>query len=144
MEGFCMSKSYFSLKLEQFKEKFIGFLRHKKKVTALENLSSCKRFANWGYIQLLKQCLNSGFLEEPEEKFLDHMIQKNFEELEYLSWAHKTKWLKAKMRELKATFAPEPEKQLYMPLDRLDSIQAGQMPINIVIGSKQPIKGIRA
>lgn len=139
-----MAKSYFSLKIEQFKDKFMGFLKHKKKVVALENLSSCKRFANWGYIQLLKQCLNSGFLEEPEEKFLDHMIQKNFEELEYLSWTHKTKWLKAKMKEMKYNFRPSTEIQLYMPLDRLDRVPTGQVSINSLIASKQQRKGIRA
>lgn len=139
-----MSKSYFSLKLDQFKEKFCNFLKHKKKVTALENLSSCKKFANWNYIQLLKQCLNAGFLEEEEEKFLDHMIQKNFQELEYLAWTHKTKWLKATMADLSARFNAPKEHQLYMPLDKLDQAPAGMMPLSTVMAHKQTMKGVRA
>jgi hypothetical protein len=140
-----MSKSYFSLKLDQFKEKFYNFICHKKKVKALENLSSCRRFANWNYIQLLKQCLNAGFLEDEEEKFLDHMIQKNFKELEYLTWSHKTKWLKAQMADLSSRFVPAPkQEQIYMPFDRLDQAPAGHMPLNVVIAAQGQSKGVHA
>ena len=137
-----MQKSYFSLKINEFKDKFYNFLKHKKKVKALENLSSCKRFYNWNYIQLLKQCLESGFLEEKEEEFLDHMINKNFEEFEYLGWSHKTKWLKAQMSELSANFCQTPEKQLYMPWDKLDRVPDGKVPVEALIASNGQRRGI--
>ena len=139
-----MTKSYFGLKISEFKEKFCGFLKHKKKVAALENLSSCKGFANWNYIQLLKQCLQSGFLEQEEEKFLDHMLNKNFQEFEYLAWTHKTKWLKATMADLSSRFSQPAEKQLYMPLDELDRVPEGKMPISAIIASKGQRTGVRA
>lgn len=72
------------------------------------------------------------------------MIQKNFEEFEYLSWTHKTKWLKAKMKEMTHNFRPSTEKQLYMPLDKLDRVPTGQVSVNALIASKQQRKGIRA
>jgi hypothetical protein len=128
-----MDKSYFTLKIEQFKDKFVNFLKQKKKLKALENLSSCKRFANWNYIQMLKQCFESGFLEEPEENFLNHMIEKNFQELEYLAWSHKTRWLKKQMSEL-ASQLPASEQQLYMPFE--PKAAPGLYPINLIAATQ--------
>ena len=114
-----MKKSYIGLKIEEFKQKFSNFIQHRKKVKALENLSSCNKNINSNYVQLLRQCVESGFLEEPEEKFLDHMLTKFQLEMQYLTWCHRTKWVKRQIFEMKEA-AREVNEQLYIDFGKLD------------------------
>ena len=86
-------------KITELKECFKEFFQHRKKITALENFSASDQFQHKKYLVLVKSCLEDGFLEEQESEFLSHMLKKY--ELNYLDWAHKTKWLKKKMKETK-------------------------------------------
>jgi len=83
-----MSDTIFD-RIPELREKLNGFFQHRKKVSALDNYSSCAQFS------LIKRCLRDAFLDEKESGFLDYMLVKY--EIEYLDWAHKTRWLKAKM-----------------------------------------------
>lgn len=85
-------------KVADLQTKFADFFQHRKKLKSLENYSFSASFVHKNYLSLVKNCLNDGFLEEVESKFLDHMLKKY--ELNYLDWSHKTKWLKSQMRNL--------------------------------------------
>lgn len=83
-------------KISELQSRFADFFQHRKKVKSLENYSFSASFVHKNYLFLVKNCLNDGFLDEIESKFLDHMLKKY--ELNYLDWSHKTKWLKSQMR----------------------------------------------
>lgn len=118
-----MVKNYISMKLEQFKDKFDIFNKHKKKVKALENVSSCTNFKHQNYLGLIKECLHEGFLEDQEEVFLDHMLKKY--EVNYLDWCYKTRWLKNEMKNLARSYT-KTSAQIYMDFEKLMPKQ--QMP----------------
>lgn len=94
-----MKKGNLFEKITELKENFREFFQHRKKITALENFSASDQFHHKKYLVLVKSCLDDGFLEEQESDFLNHMLKKY--EINYLDWAHKTKWLKKRMREAK-------------------------------------------
>lgn len=110
-----MTKSYFAMKYEELKEKFNNFFLHKKKVKALENYAEATDFPGKKYIRILKELLVDGFLDDKEEAFLNHQIEKC--ELDYLSWSHRTKWLKSEIRRLRMSADEADIKQLYFPID---------------------------
>lgn len=124
-----MAKRYLGLKYEDFKNSFNKFFLHKKKVRALENYGSVKEFEGRKYIPILKELLQDGFLDEKEEEFLEYQICKA--EIDALSWAHKTPWIKREMDRLaKAGDAfKRPVTQLYIDFDKLPSIPNIGMPI---------------
>ncbi len=83
-------------------EKFKHFLRHNKKLKALENFSQVIPFYHKDYLLLIKRCLKTGFLDEQEAVFLNHMVDKYFVQYHFLDWTHRTPWLKQEMRQLQA------------------------------------------
>ena len=98
-------------KVAELKEKFATFFQHRKKLKALENYSSAIPFQHRKYLYLIKNCMEDGFLHQEEAQFLDHMLKKY--EVNYLDWAHKTKWLKEQIATLTKA-EPEPIKQYVM------------------------------
>lgn len=92
-----MKKEFLFDKISDLKEKFQSFFQHRKKITALENFSIDAKFAHKNYLSLVKECMAEGFLGEEESSFLDHILGRY--EVNYLDWAHKTKWLKAQIKE---------------------------------------------
>ena len=84
-------------RIPELKEKFQAFFQHRKKIAALENYSSSVKFHHKSYLLLVKECLKDGFLGDEEAAFLDHMLGRY--EINYLDWAHKTKWLKEQIKE---------------------------------------------
>jgi hypothetical protein len=87
-------------KISDLKDKFYKFVGHTKKVRALENLSSVSHFNHKGYLALIKNCMNDGFLGEKESEFLGYMVSKYFSDKNFLDWSHKTPWLKEEMKKL--------------------------------------------
>lgn len=79
-------------RLVELKDRFKSFFQHKKKVAALENFSETDKFCHRTYLDLVKHCMNQGFLGDKESDFLDHML--NRYEINYLQWSHKTRWIK--------------------------------------------------
>ena len=85
-------------KLLSLKEKFKSLFISKKKLKALENYSSCAPFKYTNSLALIKNCMEEGFLNDKGADFLTSMLDEY--ELNFLDWAHKTKWLKSKMKEV--------------------------------------------
>lgn len=93
-----MKGSLFSLeKIIQLKDKFNDFFKQKKKLKALENYSEAVPGRLENYLKLLRKCMNEGFPDEIEAAFLDHQLRKC--EIKFEDWSHKTKWLKAQIKE---------------------------------------------
>ncbi len=107
-----MAKSYISLKYEELKQKFNGFWIHRKKVKALENYASVSEFEGSKYIRMLKELLADGFLDQEEERFLEHQIKKA--EIDVFSWCHRTRWLKEEMGRMSAAKRRKVSPQIYM------------------------------
>lgn len=127
-----MRKENLSEKITDLKLRFAEFYQHRKKAKSLENYSINPKFSHKNYLQLIKGCLGDGFLEEVESKFLDHMLKKY--QLNYLDWAHRTKWLKRKMQEVDS---PKSKKaapiQTFFPFMKSDP--PVHVPITIVAGA---------
>lgn len=111
-----MTKSYISLNFNDFKNKFDRFVIHRKKIKALENLNLTGRFHNQDELQLIKRCLNRGFLSQKAEAYLEEMIEEY--ELDYLHWTYKTKWLKGEIERLSRTVSPLMQPQLYFDFNK--------------------------
>lgn len=120
-----MAKSYVSMFFKDFKDKFTSFNAHSKKVRGLERFASVQPFPGDRYVPLFKQILKDGFLDQEEEKFLEHLI--NRIELDALGWAYKTPWIKSEMKRLKS-FNERPTFQLALPFDKKPSIPAFSLP----------------
>lgn len=80
---------------DDLKAKFRSCFLHKKKIRALENYSSVAPFRHNQYLDLIKGILSCGFLDQEEDQFLSHMLNKY--EVNFLDWSYKTKWLKQEM-----------------------------------------------
>lgn len=113
-----MTKSYLFDKVSELKARFSSFFQHRKKIKALENYSEVGYFQHRNYLTLIKHCMNESFLEEQESLFLDHMLTKY--ELNYLDWAHRTKWLKGQMAEVYARTRRD-DPQMYIDFNKTAS-----------------------
>lgn len=123
-----MSKSYLFDKVSELKDKFSKFFQHRKKLKALENYSEVGCFQHKNYLTLIKHCMTESFLEEKEADFLDHMLNKY--ELNYLDWAHRTKWLKSQMAEI-ASETLYGDRQMYIDFNKTAS--APKMPFELML-----------
>ncbi len=94
---------------EQLQQKFSSAFIHRKKLRALENYSTVAPFQHKNYLEILRQCMSAGFLDETESGFLGHMLKKY--EVNFLDWAHRTMWLKGEMKRLNAHYNPPVLKQ---------------------------------
>jgi len=83
-------------KASQIRKKFKEFLFHRKQVQALENYACVAPFRFKYKLELLKTCIEEGFLDDKEAEFLEHMIKKS--EISVHDWSYKTKWLRTEMR----------------------------------------------
>lgn len=121
-----MEKSFLFDKVPELKEKFRKCFQQRKKIAALENYSTSVKFPHKSYLLLVKECMKDGFLGQEESEFLDYML--NRYHLNYLDWAHRTKWLKQQMEEgiaVSNRFRP------YQILFNFDKVQ--QTPVHIPI-----------
>lgn len=116
-------------KLSELKEKFKSFFVSKKKLKALENYAEVAPFQHRSYIGLIKKCMNDGFLGEKETDFLSYMIDKC--EINFLDWAHKTKWLKKEMRRVAAVNRQPSFVQASM-FDRLENNPSMNVPLHLL------------
>jgi hypothetical protein len=134
-----MSSGYLFDNISDLNQKFKNFFCHKKKMHALDNYSNCAPFQHKDYLMLIKKCMADGFLGEREADFLCYMLDKYT--LNYLDWAHKTKWLKEEMAKLAANYPKdEPKKAEQLPLfdyDRLKVTNAASVPFEMLAQRKQ-------
>lgn len=96
-----MSNGYIFDRIGELKDKFRLLVSSKCKVRALENYFEVFPSSHAKYLELIKRCMNDGFIGEEEVKFLDHIIDKYFSEDKYLDWAWKSRWLKKKIAKMK-------------------------------------------
>ena len=82
-------------KISQLKVKFKSFFVSRKKLKALENYSSCAPFKYRESLSLIKRCMEESFLNEKGVAFMDSMLDEYH--VNFLDWAHRTKWLKGEM-----------------------------------------------
>ena len=115
------------------KQKFMSLFQQEKKVKAIETFTEGAPFPHRNYLNLIKECLNDGFLEDKEAGFLDHMLTKY--EINYLDWSHRTKWIKQQIasrkaerpKQIQATFAFEARPpQVAIPTHLIAKPQASQ------------------
>ena len=118
-------------KLSELKQKFTSFFQHRKKVNALENFSGSVNFHHRKYLNLIKGCINDGFLDEKEEEFLEHMLKKY--EINYLEWSHRTKWLKAQMAQRRAPIVTRPQPaQMFFNFDKKQQTPV-EVPVEVLM-----------
>lgn len=116
--------NHFFYSAEEFNKKFTDFIQHTKKIKALENISACKPFKHFDFLNLIKACIKTSFLDEKEDAFLTHMLDK--QQIHYLQWCYKTKKIKQQM----ASF----QQQMHKPKQLFINFEGKQakidMPIN--------------
>lgn len=87
------NENYFQ-KVVYLKERFADFFQHRKKLAALENHGQVRVFSvpETHMLSTIKVCMKGAFLEEEDVEWMTKKLNKLH--LNYLDWAHKTKWLK--------------------------------------------------
>jgi hypothetical protein len=124
-------------KLVNLKDKFARFLGHKKKMKALENLSSIQPFEAplQKRFNLLKECMEDGFLEDPADDFLSYMVDKYFKEESFLDWAYRTRWLKEEMERRSPPVVKASGFQMDLFLAEREKITPVHIPIELLSAS---------
>jgi hypothetical protein len=130
-----MTAAYLFEKATELKDKFKSLFQHKKKIAALENYSMAASFTHRNQLVLIKNCVNDGFLDEEETRFLEYMLKKY--ELNYLDWSHKTKWLKNQIRNM-AGRKPT-ENQFFFNWNKQPK-QAVEIPLELVSAAKSQME----
>ena len=115
-----MSKAQLYESIVDLKAKFSRAFVHNKKVKSLENYASvaglpllenvpsCPMpFKQRKKLQLLRECINEGFLSEKGAEHLSEMVEDY--NICVMKWAHKTKWLKAEMEKIRSYQRPVKE-----------------------------------
>jgi hypothetical protein len=115
-----MSIAYLFDKVGDLKEKFKRFFQQHKKIKALDNFSSVVPFSNKvdeQCFKIVKSCFDYSFLDDEQERFLTHMLSKL--EINYLDWAHKTKWLKEQIAARQDAQRASTQQLYFFDLDKL-------------------------
>ncbi len=109
-----MSSMYLFDKVTELKDKLHQFFQQKKRLSALMNYAEVSPCQHFRYLTLLNNCMNDGFLGDKEADFLNYMVDKYFDNENYLNWSHKTKWLRKEMERKKEVHSKPKENQLVM------------------------------
>ena len=88
----------------------------------------------------MRKCLQSGFLEEKESEFLDHMLNKY--QINFLDWEQKTKWVKGQIKSNRPKLAAPIATQMVFNFDKKHQQVASQIPSYLI--ENQRLKGIHA
>lgn len=128
-----MSNTYLFERVGELKDKFFNLFQHKKKIKALENYSNVAPFHHKKYLRMIESCIDDGFLEDKETEFLDHMLQKY--EVNYLDWAHKTRWLKKTMEDMSQEHSVVVE-QFQLPFRNMPK-PSFQVPVQLLMNQNK-------
>lgn len=92
--------------ISTLKEKFKGFFQQRKQITALENHALVRRFTDveTEVLSTIKTCMKGSFLQEEDAEWMNRKLDRL--QINYLDWAHRTKWLKGQLQEGKAPTKP--------------------------------------
>lgn len=136
MSSTCLFEKVTELK-ESFKKSFIHRKKHKSLKTYSEVVDLPEE--QTAAMSLLEYKMKSGFLSDKLASFLDVFLEEN--EINFLDWSHKTKWLKNKIQEMKKdqvlaktvqlTMFDYPQMKQYaaphVPFELLAKMQKGRM-----------------
>jgi len=92
-------------RIADLKEKFKEFFQQRKQMTALQNHSMVKRFTDseQEVFGAIKYCMKGSFLEDEDAEWITKKLDRL--QINYLDWAHRTKWLKEKIESEKPKHA---------------------------------------
>lgn len=122
-------------KVDMLKQKFKHFFTHKKKLRALENYSEVAEFHHKDYLPLIQKCMEDGFLGQAEGDFLGHLIDRY--QLDFLTWAHRTKWVKEEMSRILTANQKKNDIQLTMfNFEQMRKESIKKVPVNLLPKSK--------
>jgi len=95
-------------KIDDIKEKFRDFFQQRKKVTALENHALVRFFsrAETEVLSTIKFCMKGSFLQDEDADWMNRKLDRL--QINYLDWAHRTKWLKSEINRKRAPIKPIP------------------------------------
>lgn len=124
-------------KLNFLKNKFTGFFVNKKKLSALENYSSVAPFRYQKSLYLIKDAMEEGFLNEKGASFMNSMLDEY--EISFLDWAHKTRWLKKKMKSMVSSKPKPIDPQIYFDFEK--KLLSPSVPVSLIV--PQPSKGVQ-
>lgn len=117
-------------KISELKEKFREFFQQRKQMSALENYSQIQRFTDTEeeVFSTIKYCMKGAFLEDEDADWISRKL--NRLQINYLDWAHRTKWLKEqiaaaqiqkpKILQTFFEFAPK-QSNVFVPMELLAS-----------------------
>lgn len=121
------------LTIAEFKIKFFDFQRHRKKVKALDNLSTVEDFKFKSHLDLLKLCMKTDFLEKEEADFLDFMLMKY--DIDWKYWYHKSPWLKKHLSQRRVKRCEDQERarrQLEFSFTRHAEAESRKIPLHML------------
>jgi hypothetical protein len=94
-------------RIADLKVKFRDFFQQRKQMTALQNHSMVKKFTDseQEVFGVIKYCMKGSFLEDEDAEWITKKLDRM--QINYLDWAHKTKWLKQTIQSEQPKKAPE-------------------------------------
>ena len=94
-------------RIADLKVKFKDFFQQRKQMTALQNHSLVKRFTakEQDIFDTVKSCMKGSFLEDEDAEWITKKLDRM--QINYLDWAHKTKWLKQTIQSEQPKTGPE-------------------------------------
>lgn len=112
-------------KMSELKEKFRDFFQQRKQMTALENHSCVQHFnsAEQEVFEVIKYCMKGSFLQDEDAEWISRKL--NRLQINYLDWAHKTKWLKEQIETGKEKRKPVTAQSVF------DFIAAQKLPVQV-------------
>lgn len=118
-------------KVSEFTQKFKKSWCDRKKSQALDNYSSIAPFHHKGYLNLIKTCMNEGFLGDKESDFLDYMLDRY--NVNFLDWSHRTRWLKKEMAQMASQQPRLPKsEQAFFDWDRQPTVSPVKIPVDLI------------
>lgn len=126
-------------KLGEFKEKFKNFFQQKKQVMALENYDYVKAMnvEEKQILTTIKFCMKGSFPKEEDQTWIDSKL--NRLQINYLDYAHKTKWVKSQFNR-----RPEPKLQKVSPLQTTFDFSNPGMSIPIELLAQRQAAAFKA
>lgn len=127
--------------MAELKIKFKDFFQQRKQMTALENHSIVKAFneAEREVFGTIRYCMKGAFLEDEDAEWIAKKLKKL--EINYLDWAHRTKWLKEQLNQ--AQSAKKPKIIQTTMFDYLPKHPTMQVPVQVMAKQIKPKYTVR-
>ena len=138
---------YIATKLTALKEKYFTYTDQRKKIKALDNISSCSEIPTMKspgkFIWIIKEILKEDTLDQKQADFLDHMLK--LTQKDYLLWCYRTRYVKDEMSRLafekQETQRAASIPQLIFNFEKKRPIP--EIPVTVLMGNKNARTGKR-